>query len=97
MDKPCRTGYESPIPKIHDIWALLTQCKELTDTLHIDKKIAVTITDFAVITRYIEDRRDFTEDTAKFALKQATFILDMIKKFLYTAYRKGADNRDGLI
>jgi len=74
--------YEDKIPKIHDITALLTLCKEHTDEIHIDKGIADTITDFAVVTRYIEDRRDFTEDTAEFALKQAKLILEMVKNFI---------------
>lgn len=74
--------YEADIPKIHDIVTLLTRCKQLTNKIHIDKGIAGTITDFAVVTRYVEDRRDFTEDTAKFALNQAKLSLEMVKKFL---------------
>ena len=68
--------------------ALLTLCKQHTDKIHINKDVAYTITDFAVITRYVEDRRDFTEDTAKFALKQAKLSLEMVKKFLQEAKEK---------
>jgi HEPN domain-containing protein len=74
--------YEDKIPKIHDITALLTLCKEHTDKIHLDKGIADTITDFAVVTRYVEDGCDFTEDTAEFALKQAKLILEMVKKYI---------------
>jgi len=77
--------YEDKIPKIHDITNLITLCKQHTDKIHIDKGIADTITDFAVVTRYVEDRRDFTEDTAQFAIKQAKLNLDMVKKFLEEA------------
>jgi len=77
--------YEDKIPKIHDITALLTLCKQHTDKIDIDKKIADTITDFAVVTRYVEDRRDFTEDTVEFALKQAKINLEMVKMFFEEA------------
>ena len=43
--------------------------------------MAEAITNFAVVTRYVEDRRDFTEDTADFALKQAAQVLEMVKQF----------------
>jgi len=74
--------YEDKVPKTHDITNLQTLCKVHTDKIYIDDEIAETITDFAVITRYVEDRRDFTEDTAKFALKQANQVLEMVKQFL---------------
>lgn len=74
--------YEDKIPKTHDITNLQTLCKVHTDKIHIDDEIAGTITDFAVITRYVEDRRDFTEDTARFALKQTQQSLEMVKQFL---------------
>ena len=72
--------YEDSIPKIHDIAVLLQLCKAHTDEIHIDEKISETVTNFAVMTRYTEDRRDFTEDTAEFALKQAKQTLEMVKK-----------------
>ena len=71
--------YEDKIPKTHDISTLQTLCKVHTDKIHIDDVIAETITDFAVITRYVEDRRDYTEDTADFALKQANLALEAEK------------------
>jgi len=73
--------YEDKIPKTHDITNLQVLCKQHTDKIHIDDEIAETITDFAVITRYVEDRRDFTEDTAKCVLKQALQALEMVKQF----------------
>jgi len=48
----------------------------------IDDKVVDIITAFAVITRYIEDRREFTEDTAKFALKEAKQTLDNVDRYL---------------
>ena len=80
--------YEDKIPKTHDISNLQTLCKVHTDKIHIDDDIAETITDFAVITRYVEDRRDYTEDTADFALKQAFQALDMVKQYLVKAEEK---------
>ena len=74
--------YEADIPKTHDITTLNKLCQVHTDKVQIDDVIAETITDFAVITRYVEDRRDFTEDTAKFALKHAKQNLEMVKQVL---------------
>ena len=53
--------YEADIPKTHDIAKLNGLCREYTDNIEIDARIAETMTHFAVITRYIEDRRDFTK------------------------------------
>jgi len=71
--------YEADIPKTHNIRTLAELCKAHTDKVFIDDKVVDTITAFAVITRYIEDRRDFTEDTAGFALKQARQVLDVVE------------------
>ena len=74
--------YENDIPKTHNIRTLAELCKEHTNEQLIEDKSADTVTAFAVITRYIEDRRDFTEDTAKFALNQAKQNLEKIKHAL---------------
>ena len=74
--------YEDDIPKTHNIRALTELCKShIKDTL-IDDKVVDTITAFAVITRYIEDRRDFTSDTANFALKYAAQTLKNVMQAL---------------
>ena len=74
--------YEADIPRTHDIIALNKLCKEHTDKVQMDVVVAEAMTNFAVVTRYVEDRRDYTEDTAKFALKQADQALKIVKKFL---------------
>jgi len=74
--------YEAGIEYTHNIRALAELCKGHTDEVFIDDKVVDTITAFAVITRYVEDRRDYTEDTAKFALKQAGLALESVKQFL---------------
>jgi len=74
--------HEADIPKTHDITLLIKLCMEHTNATLTDDKAADTMTTFAVITRYIEDSRDFTENTAKFALKQANLTLETIKQFL---------------
>jgi len=74
--------YEADIPKTHDIIALNKLCKEHTDEVQVDVVVAEAMTNFAVVTRYVEDRRDYTEDTAKFALKQANLALETVKQFL---------------
>ena len=85
--------YEDKIPKTHDITNIQTLCKVHTDKIHIDDETAETITDFAVITRYVEDRRDFTEETAKFALNQANLALEAVKQFLEKSEAK-KESRD---
>jgi HEPN domain-containing protein len=77
--------YENDIPKTHNIRTLAELCKEHTNELLIDDKSVDTVTAFAVITRYIEDRRDFTEDTAKFALNQAKQNLERVNQALEKA------------
>jgi HEPN domain-containing protein len=77
--------YEAKTPKTHNIRALAELCKEHTGEVLIDDKVIDTITTFAVITRYVEDRRDFTEDTAQFALKQAKQAIDVVKRTLEKA------------
>jgi len=74
--------YEADIPKTHNIRTLAELCKEHTDEILIDDKVVDIITAFAVITRYIEDRREFTEHTAKFALKEAKQTLDNVNRYL---------------
>ena len=74
--------YEAEIPYTHNIRILAELCKKHTETPFIGNKTADTITAFAVITRYVEDRRDFTEETAQFALKQANMVLEAVKQFL---------------
>jgi HEPN domain-containing protein len=80
--------YGAAIPKTHDIITLNKLCKELTDKVQIDVAVAEVITNFAVVTRYVEDRRDFTEDTAKFALNQAKQNLEMVKQALDKAQKE---------
>ena len=74
--------YEADIVYTHNIRALAELCKAHTGVEFLDNKVVDTITAFAVITRYVEDRRDYTEDTAKFALKQANIALEAVKQFL---------------
>jgi len=74
--------YEADIEYVHNIRTLAELCKAHTDEVFIDDKVVDTITAFAVLTRYVEDRRDYTEDTAKFALKQANLALESVKQFL---------------
>jgi len=74
--------HNADIPKTHDITKLDGLCQEFTDKVQTDARIAETLTTFAVITRYVEDRHDFTEDTAQFALKQAKQVLDNVKETL---------------
>jgi HEPN domain-containing protein len=74
--------YEADIPRTHDIIALNKLCKEHTDKVQVDVVVAEAMTNFAVATRYVEDRRDYAEDTAEFALKQANLALEAVKQFL---------------
>jgi len=74
--------YEADIEYTHNIRTLVELCKEHTDVVFIDDKVVDAITAFAVITRYVEDRRDYTENTAKFALKQTNLALNAVKQFL---------------
>lgn len=76
--------YEDDIPKTHDITLLIELCKNHTSATLTNEKSADIITTFAVATRYVEDRRDFTEATAKFALNQANETLEMVKNFIET-------------
>ena len=80
--------YEADIPRTHDIIALNKLCKMHTDKVQVDVVVAEAMTNFAVVTRYVEDRRDYTEDTADFALKQAFQALDMVKQYLVKAEEK---------
>jgi len=80
--------YEGDIPKTHNIRTLAELCKGYTTEVLVDDKVVDTITAFAVITRYIEDRRDFTEDTAKFALKQSRQALENVNQALDKAQKK---------
>ena len=80
--------YESDIPKTHNIRVLAELSKVHTDEILIHDRAVDTITAFAVITRYVEDRRDFTEDTAQFALKQAKQTLDNVAHILEGRHMK---------
>ena len=63
--------HEEDVPKTHNIRILAELCKTHSTKVYLDDKVVDTITAFAVVTRYADDNRDFTEDTAKFALRQA--------------------------
>lgn len=70
------------IPKTHDIRLLNLLCQKFISEVIVDSRVAETISDFAVETRYVEDNRDYTSDTSDFALKQAKEILGKVKKIL---------------
>ena len=70
------------IPKTHDIVVLHQLCKVHLGGIEIETKIAKTLTDFAVATRYIYNRHNFTQDTTDFALKQAANVLTAVKNAL---------------
>jgi HEPN domain-containing protein len=74
--------YEDEIPKTHNIRLLAELCSKHNKEILIDNNIVDTITDYAVITRYVEDRRDYTEDTANFALNQASKTIENVKQAL---------------
>ena len=83
--------YGADIPKTHDITLLIKLCSVHTNAKLTDEKAADTITTFAVVARYVEDNRDFTEDTAKFALKQAQQTLEMVKQYLAKSEKEQKD------
>jgi len=85
--------YEVNIEYTHNIRTLAELCKVHTDVIFIDDKVVDRITAFAVITRYIEDRHDYTEDTSKFALNQANLALEAVKQFLKES-RAEADEKN---
>ena len=70
------------IPKTHDIRLLNELCEKFISEFVVDSRVAETISDFAVVTRYVEVNRDYTEDTGDFALKQAREISDKVKEVL---------------
>jgi HEPN domain-containing protein len=70
------------IPKTHDIRLLNELCQKFISEDIIESRVAETITDFAVETRYVEDNQDYTKDNSDFALKQAKEILENVKEIL---------------
>ena len=82
------------IPKTHDIRLLNELCEKFINESIIDSRVAETISDFAVVTRYVEDNRDFTEDTGDFALKQAREILGKAKEVLNLPQSIETENPD---
>ena len=83
------------IPKTHDIRLLNELCQNFTSEVIVDKRVAEIITDFAVETRYVEDNRDYTKDTAEFALKQSQQILNKVEEILNLPKSSEAECSDG--
>ena len=73
---------DTEIPKTHDISKLNTLCREYTDKLEIDTKIARKLTSFASESRYPDSVFEFTQEDAEFGLKHAKIVLDKVKEIL---------------
>ena len=73
---------EADIPKAHDIILLLELCRQYTNEVSLDIKIAGTITRFATMSRYPDNVVDFTKEDAELGLKYAKQVLDMVKEVL---------------
>ena len=74
--------HDARIRKTHDIMEIIDLCREHTDDIIFDERIANLLSEFAVAPRYIVDRRDFTDDTAAFAIKQAENIMEQVRQYL---------------
>jgi HEPN domain-containing protein len=74
---------ETVIPRTHEITELVNACKALGACFDITEAVADTITEYAVKVRYKQDKRDFIEDDAKFAVKQAEKVMNMVEGYLY--------------
>jgi HEPN domain-containing protein len=73
---------EKVVPRTHEITDLVSICNTLGACFDIPEAVTDTITEYAVKIRYIQDKRNFTEDDAKFSVKQAEKIIDMVENYL---------------
>jgi HEPN domain-containing protein len=73
---------ETVIPRTHEITELVNICKTLGACFDIPEAVADTITEYAVKVRYKQETRDFTENDAEFAVKQAEKVIDMVENYL---------------
>ena len=69
------------IPKTHNFIEIIKNLALVTDVIFIEEKIADTMTIYALNTRYVDDSRDFTEDDARFAVKQSAKIMEQVEKY----------------
>jgi HEPN domain-containing protein len=73
---------ETVIPRTHEITELVNICNTLGACFDIPEAIADTITEYAVKVRYRQETRDFIENDAEFAVKQAEKIINMVENYL---------------
>ena len=82
MLKSVLAFHDARIGKTHNIIEIVTKCREHTTEININERTANALSDFAVAPRYTNDNRDFTEDTAQFALTHAEAIIQMVTQYL---------------
>jgi HEPN domain-containing protein len=73
---------EEEIQKTHVIADIVERCNELGANIEVEEAVATALTKYAVVVRYRQDTRDFTEDDAKFAVKQAEKIIQDVEGYL---------------
>jgi len=69
------------IPKTHNFEEIIKSLALATDVIFIEEKTADTMTIYALNTRYVDDSRDFTEDDARFAVKQSAKIMGLVDNY----------------
>jgi HEPN domain-containing protein len=76
------------VKKSHDIMELVEICNENGVGISVDETAGDALTEYAVKTRYWQDLRDFTEDDAKFAVRQAEKIMQDVETYLMVSEEK---------
>jgi len=69
------------IPKTHNYKEIIINLALVTDVIFIEEKTADIMTIYALNTRYVDDPRDFTENDARFAVKQSAKIMELVDNY----------------
>jgi HEPN domain-containing protein len=77
--------YTGDHPKTHDLVTLNNLCKQHTQEIALENKIAGLITRFATKSRYPDEVYDFTNEDVEIGLKYANQVIDKVREIITNA------------